>query len=442
MVELRQKLIKDKNQKVLDLPIVFGVLVILLSLGETSGSSITVYEQILGSLIIIVFFLTLFKFLTRRKVEIPKVMLYWILFGCLTIVNILLAIFNGVEVIWWFRRFFPIFTLLVFALFSFVELNSIKRIFIIYIILILVAVFGAIHSLIYFPYNNFSVISSFQNIRKFSGGYYNAFTLSLVFPFLFRHIKHHLWRVLIYLSFTIGFIGLFLSFTRTSWISSAISILFALYLLSKVKHKKCSLFPTLRRIAFITIVIMTIMGISLAYKNKIFLVSLVSHFNLINSLKSLSFQDRLFEAKGLLHTMFINPLTILSGNGFGAKFAYYCPNPFRETGIGWINTDYTHNYYLFLLFNTGIFGLSLFLTGWISLILRIRKVLIIFKDNSEWIGNYILIGIAASIINLLAASLTGPPLMNFVWGIYFGLLIGSGLNLAKIAQARLKGKLL
>jgi hypothetical protein len=429
MAELKQKLIKNKEQNTVSLLFIVGVFTLLLSLGEKEGHSITVYEQIYGSLVIVVFALSLIKFLINKNVEIPRTMLYWILFGCLAIVNVILAIFNGVTVIWWFRRFFPVFVLLTFALFSFVELKSIRRIFAMYIILVIAGLFKVIVSLIGLTSINLSTISSFQKIRGFSGGYYTIFTLSLIFPFLFIRNVRCLWKTLIYLSFTIALVGLFLSFTRTYWISSVIGLLFAFYLLSRIRERK-NLFNVTFQCIFIAIIIILV-GI-IIYRPLV--IDLFARANLSSGLHSLSFQDRLSEIKGIIHTISNNPLTILSGNGFGAKFTFYSVNPFSWGQFGWMSNDYSHNYYMYLLFDTGILGLSLFLAGWISLIIRIRKVLIIYRNTSKWIGKYLLIGIVTAIVSLLVASLTSSPLAHFIWANYFGILIGSAINLVSLMR--------
>ncbi len=56
-------MVDNKRQNVLNLPIVLSALIFLLSLGEGRSNEISIYEVILGSLIIIMFFLSLFKFL-------------------------------------------------------------------------------------------------------------------------------------------------------------------------------------------------------------------------------------------------------------------------------------------------------------------------------------------------------------------------------------------
>jgi len=145
----------------------------------------------------------------------------------------------------------------------------------------------------------------------------------------------------------------------------------------------------------------------------------------------LSFLDRVMELQGLWNSAVQNPFSILVGNGLGAKFTFYSPNPWSWGGTGWIENDYSHNYYAYIFWSTGLLGLSLFLLFWGSILRQASKIL---RPSSNILAglSYYLIGICTAVVNLLIASLTGPPLMSFKWAVYFGVLIGLALSIIRM----------
>lgn len=405
---------------------------ILVTLQESSPE-VTGFEILVGGILLANFFAGLIHFLLSRK-TIPKPLIYLFAFAAWASINIAIASANGVEWAWWFRRFFPILTLAMTTLTSMVAFRSVKQIRDAYITLITIGLLVVVQALVQIRSINIASIANLQHLRQYGGGYYSAFTLCLVFPFLFYHRSFRpAVRLLIIGCVGISFLGLILSFTRTYWISTFIALLFMVYLLSKAQHRPLVHYFT--QIAFIGGLIAVILRLVTPANVQAFIVSRILSIPLATS--RLSFQDRVTEIEGLWNSAIENPITVLGGNGLGAKFSFYSVNPWSWGGTGWIENDYSHNYYAYLFWSTGLVGLSLFLLFWGSL-LRQATRLLFRSSNASATFPYYLIGICTATVNLLVASLTGPPLMSFKWAVYFGVLVGLALNLIRLLQGAIR----
>jgi len=409
------------------------VSLILATLQEGSPE-VTAFEFLTAGVLVVVLFWGTIHFLITYSISRP--LLYFLGFLAWAGVNLVVALVNDVSLLWWFRRFFPVLTLPLTALASMVAFRTQKQIHAAFVMLLLIGVIIVLQALLQLRSVNLAVVTNLQDLRGYGGGYYSAFGLCLTVPFLFcRPRLRRPIRLLVICALAVFLFGLALSFTRTYWISTAVSLLFMIYILAQVRHVAFTLFlvrvvvPILLAIALLLWVEPTIGG---------FVVS--RGVSIFQAVQDLSFLDRIAELEGLWDSAFENPVTILGGNGLGAKFTFYSPNPFSWGGTGWIENDYSHNYYAYLFWSTGIVGLSLFLLFWGSMLSRAIKALL-YSTNARmnfpyynYINNYYLIGICTVTINLLVASLTAPPLMGFKWAVYFGILIGIALNLMRLQQ--------
>ena len=421
--------IQREGQRLVSPLILLVLLATAFSLLHEGSPELTSFEILTGGILSIIYIWGAIKFLILG-IKPPKALFYLLIFGLWAVLNVGLAVANGVELEWWFRRFFAAFSLPMIALVSFVEFRTFQRIRAMYVVLMLMGVIIVLVSLSELRFITINAITNLQYLRRYGGGYFSTFSLCLALPLLFHRPRFSsLQRLGLWLVVVISSLGLILSFTRTYWISTGVSLLFMVYLLGKDRRWHCT--RLLWRIAIIGGLGMAVLTMLVPPYIRSFVVSRVT--GIPAAFSGLSFQDRVYEAKGLFHTMLENPLTFGTGNGFGAKFTFYSVNPFSWGGVGWMSIDYSHNYYLYLLFTTGIIGLSLFLATWVKLFSSIRNFLIQTKNTAES-GKFFLIGIATTVLNLLIASLTGPPLVSFTWALYFGLLVGLALNLRHLPE--------
>ncbi|BER91397.1 O-antigen ligase family protein [Atrimonas thermophila] len=405
---------------------------LILATLQESSPEVTPLEILTACVFGVIFFLGLGQVLIFHK-GIPKPLFYLLGFlGCAGI-NVVVGLANGVDLLWWFRRFFPVATLPFAALASMAAFRSQKQLCTAFVTLVLIGVMCVLSSLFQLSSVDFAMITNLQDLREYGGGYYSAFGLCLVVPFLFGYLRpNRLIWFLVMCTSLLFFMGLIFTFTRTYWISTTISLLFMVHILVKLRRIKISVF-------LIWIVVPVFLGLAflfwVASSNVCeFVVSRVA--SIPRAFSDLSFVDRVMELRGLWNSAIQNPISLLGGNGLGAKFTFYSPNPWSWGGVGWIANDYSHNYYAYLFWTMGVIGLSLFLFFWGSLLRQVMKTLLCSSNVTANLV-YQLIGISTAAINLLITSLTVPALMNFKWAFYFGVLIGVALNLISHAVAEL-----
>lgn len=406
------------------LGILIFISLILATLQEGSPE-VTFFEFLTAGILSIIFFWGTTEFLASRR-SIPRPLFY--LFGFLVwaAVNFIIASNNGVELLWWFRRFFPVLTLPLTALASMSAFRSQRQVCAAYIALTFIGIMVVLHALFQIRSMNLTAITNLQALRKYGGGYYSAFGLCLMAPFLFRRprFRRSTW-LLVTGALFILFFGLVISFTRTYWISTAVALLFMVYLLARIRRITA---PAL--LFRITIPAMLVLALFLWITPPTIRSFVVARaVSMSKASNDLSVMDRFSELVGLWNSAIKAPISLLSGNGLGAKFTFYSVNPWSWGETGWVENDYSHNYYAYLLWSTGLVGLFLFLLAWGSMLRQMIKLLpSIFEAGHI---PYCIVGIGAATINLLVASLAAPPLMSFKWAIYFGVLFGLSLSISR-----------
>lgn len=401
---------------------------ILVTLQEGTPE-VTSFEIIVAGILGVILLWGISQFLISRN-NIPRPLFY--LFGFLVWsgVNVVIALTNGVDLLWWLRRFFPIPILSSMALVSMVTFRSQRQLRVAFVILTLIGFIFVFHTFSQIRFVGLEAITNLQDIRGYGGGYYSAFGCCLTAPFLFcrPRLKRLVW-LLIICALVVFTLGLILSFTRTYWISTTIAMILMTYLLARVRRVAIAVF--FARIAVLALLILALLLCVAPTNISGFVISRVTSIS--QAKDDLSFVDRISELQGLWDSATANPITLIIGNGLGAKFAFYSSNPFSWGGVGYMENDYSHNYYAYLFWSTGIIGLFLFLFFWASLLWQMIKTLCNTSNTSLKVPYY-LIGIYTATVNLLIASLTGSPLMGFKWAVYFGILIGIALNLMKLQQ--------
>lgn len=411
----------------------FVLVSLILATLQEGSPEISAFEFLTASVLAIVFFWGTIRFLILRG-SIPRPLFYLLGFLAWSAINVVIALSNGVEPLWWFRRFFPVLTLPLTALASMTAFRSQRQMRVAFVTLILIGLIVVLQALSQIRSVDLATIANLQDLRRYGGGYYSAFGLCLTIPFLFRRprLKRPTW-LLVTCALAIFFVVLVLSFTRTHWISTTVALLFMVYLLAQIRRVALPVLLAWVAVPTVLILAFLLWGTSTTISG--FVLSRVA--SIPRAFHDLSFVDRIMELQGLWNSATQNPVSILAGNGLGARFTFYSPNPWSWGGTGWIENDYSHNYYAYLLWSTGFVGLSLFLLFWGSLLRQTVKVLS-RSFNIHASLPYYLTAICTAVVNLLIASLTGPPLMSFKWAVYFGVLIGIALNLTKLLQTTTK----
>jgi hypothetical protein len=264
-------------------------------------------------------------------------------------------------------------------------------------------------------------VQDLQLLRKLGGNYFSVFAVTLALPLLVTAAGRRVipWTISA-LILAIGTLGLGISFTRTFWLATAVSTVILLAMLAWERRA-----DFWRLSVVMPFVIATVLAalVAIAPGNVIdFLVQRVSGLGHIQVVGSL--QERLYESRMALSAAVANPLGFIVGNGFGAQFAYEWVNPISGAVYGGLHLQYQHDYYVFLLFTSGVVGLLLFLSVWYSAFRALARQG--STRGSPLRTTLRLVALTAG-INVLIASLAAPPLMEYQWGTAFGLLLGAAL---------------
>lgn len=262
-------------------------------------------------------------------------------------------------------------------------------------------------------------VGDLQMLRHFAGDYSAPFVTVVALPFVLtddgRKVLPWPLGVLLLL---IGMAALGLSFTRTYWIATACSTAVLVVLMARYAPRD---FRRVLIAAPILLVVIILLLQRLPVNLLGFLTARASGLGQIGHVTS--FEERLRESHAVLTTVAKEPLTALVGAGFGATFVYEWVNPVSGVVEGLVATSYVHNYYVYLLFVSGIVGLGLFVAVWGSwgrAMLRTRP-----RD----VGTLALrLAAITAVVNLLVCSVATPQWMNYDWTAAFGLLAGAALS--------------
>lgn len=354
---------------------------------------------------------------SRTYVAIPQSMVWLLLLGLWSVGSIFPAVANGVDIISWGRRLFPFIVLVTVALVTFFSIRSREHLSLLYSSLIGVQIVAVLIPLIGLLSIDLSEFNNLQYLRNFGKGQHGGILISLLFPALvnFRRLNTVQQAIAVF-GFVIGGAGLLISFSRTMWIATAAAVGFTaiVYLYQY--------FPTVRTIfSYTVLAVIVVIFMYFLTPDRLRLFFLQRARSIPNALQTGSFQDRLFELRGLLTDAFTDPLMLIIGHGWGAEYSFYSVSQYSWGGIGWTMNAYSHNYYGYLLWSIGAVGLFFFLR-YCQLIFRdgIQKLL---NDKSDRNGIY-LFGCMAAVVSLLVSSLTAPLLYEVKWAVIFAIVFG------------------
>jgi O-antigen ligase len=395
---------------------------------ESDG--ISIYEVVMLSLILIGAFISILNTMrSYRSMSVSTTMFFLSIYLLIALLSGIWAVFSGVEVTWWIRRFVPI---LLFFLATIISSNdpfiksdiSVRHVISLQLYLLVIIVILALYP--YILSGSYGSIIHMQDIRQYGGGFYSAFLTTFLLPYiLLRRYSYFIGgKFFVLITFYIALGSLVMSYTRTYWVSTAISALL-IYLIGR----KIGLIKRTINIKSVFYVIISLFLILIVVPKTLIVLVKERILEIFQFNTDLSFLDRMSELKGIIDTSFDNPFKIFLGQGLGSKFTFYSVNPFSWGGTGWITNDYTHNYYAYIYFGLGIFGLLIFIIFWIYLFIKIYRFLIDHRYSVEL--KLLSISILGVCINLLVALNFAPPLASYEWNLIYGMVIGIFLYILK-----------
>lgn len=332
------------------------------------------------------------------------------------LLNVLVAWSNGIGPAEWLRAAFPQLVLPSFLVLGWLAAPSAAARRRLLTLLTLLGAAVIVASLVAVRSIRLEDVADLQFLRQFGGDFYAPFTATLAYATLFtRDGRRAQPLALTVLLLLVGGLGLAVSFTRTYWLSTALSLLVFAALLAR--HRRGEFTRVVIALPALGFVAATA-ALVLAPANVIELLGQRAG-DLADLGSVFSFRERLVESAAALEQASRNPLSFVVGNGLGARFSYDYVHPVSGIVYGGLDLQYIHNYYVYLVFTKGAVGLLLFVALWVSLLREARRVL---WAPSAGLDHVALAMFAAS-ANLLLASLTTPQFENFQWPMVFGLLL-------------------
>lgn len=257
-------------------------------------------------------------------------------------------------------------------------------------------------------------------LRGLGGEYYSVFATTLALPLILTAAGRRVVPSPISLTMlAIGIPGIVLTFTRTYWVATAASTVLLLALLARDRR------GDLGR-ATIALAILFLLASSLlaALPGNLAAFALDRLAGLANIGEVGSLQYRMAESAAVVATALEHPVSLLVGNGFGARYAYEWVNPVSGLPEGGLHLQYVHNYFVYVLFASGAIGLWLFGTVWYFVVKALLR-----RDGRRDPATLVLrLAVLTAGANVLISSVSTPRFLDYHWSAVFGLLLGAALD--------------
>jgi hypothetical protein len=257
-------------------------------------------------------------------------------------------------------------------------------------------------------------------LRGLGGEYYSVFTTVLALPLLVSAAGRLVapWPVSLAL-LSIGIPGIVLTFTRTYWVATAASTVLLVALLARERKGDLG-----RATLALVILVLLISSLLAALPGNLAVFALDRLTGLANIGEVGSLQYRLAESAAVMATALEHPVSLLVGNGFGARYAYEWVNPVSGLPEGGLHLQYVHNYFVYILFAAGAVGLSLFAIVWYFVARALLR-----RSRRQAPATVVLrLAVLTAGANVLLSSLSTPRFLDYHWAAAFGLLLGAALD--------------
>ena len=205
-------------------------------------------------------------------------------------------------------------------------------------------------------------------------------------------------------------VGIAATFARTFWVMAPAALAITAILMFRRRTLKAARLVLLAVLASIPVAVI----------GGVLFIALSTRVNTAG----LSGTQRVYESQAILATMRSDPRTFVAGAGFGARYQEAALDTGSlSDGLGTDTRDFSHNFYLQLLWNTGVLGLAAWLAALISW----------FRITGRSRSPHAM-GCFAAILTISLGSFTYHPFGDLGWDVLIGLLLGIGCRLAAGAQ--------
>lgn len=366
---------------------------------RSTSEEISVMDIISGLLYMVTLFVWFFWMIAVKREKLIRNIgdLIILFFFFVLILNSIVAVLNGVDILMWLREYL-LFTITLFY-FPVRYYFSNKRDLITLLVILSLAILIDDFVQYYFYYKKTftELVYVFQlgSSVRFSQTIYTA---AIAFGVLFAiYNKKFIYR-LYFIMFTVfTFAALILTFSRTFWVVALINVVIIFILVKKQQKIRILLYS-------FVIGLVIFAGVSILLKDKAdYLIKLVEkRFISTSELKrDPSVQTRLSEYSEVTHRI---EGALLGGNGMGKPFKYF------DTIKGYhITTYFVHNGYLYFAYRLGIpLALCFF---FVFLYHLFKSFFLIFKCKDDFYRT-LLIGVLCSLLLLLIANFSTTVFNN------------------------------
>ncbi len=356
---------------------------------------ITPVEVIFFIYLVILILSWFFQRIMVRKVHIIKEKsdYFLITFIAIAFLSFFPALISRLNMIHWFRELIPFITFFLYFMVK-TEVKNKRDIVFILLSLFSVSLYFSVSNIINFGklLSNIQYFWEIASSRQVLSEIFFTMSLILGLSFLFSSIPKKIKPFLI-IFIMITSVSLALTFSRGYWIASIFGT-FVLFILAN-KEEKLNFLKYLGVFTFISV---TFVSFYFGNLTEFVGISLMERFPSLKDIFSdISILNRLSETKGIFQSI---KYYFIAGAGLGAKFKY-----FNIIDYETVNTWYSHNAFLYLLFKLGIPGLIIYLLFYFSII---RYCIFFLRIKSNTIENSIAKGTAALLISMFFLSVSSP----------------------------------
>lgn len=397
-------------------------LTLVLAFFQRSTEEVRWNELGLALLVAAAFGASLFRIIVSKRLRGTAftVPLLTFVFGWLPL-NLMWAVANGVDLILALRRAAPLIAFGVVAITiaqlfrTLAELRLAYGLIVSGSLLLIIAGFPSIAKL---------DVIHFQEFRQLSGmmgGYYSLLGTTLLLPLAIT-TQNKFDRLVKGAGFLLVFIGMILSLTRSYWLVGIVSIFFM------------NMFIKLRRVTIIAIgflIFITVIAIKQPVLISVITKRLVDFTLLWNDPSVL---NRWQEIRGALEALLETPIVPLLGRGIGREFSFYSIDSFYPKGMGYVTTDYLHNFYIYLWLQLGLPGLVLLIYPIIIICIRGIKTRHFIPAGIRGLTA----GTVVCLLGFLAANIVAPPLLFIGAAVHLGAIAGISYILTRISEVTKK----
>lgn len=418
--------------------VVYGLVLVslVMSFLHRRTSGLATFELIIGSLLVVVVFICFLRY-TFVRIRIPKPIRYLAIFGIVVLLNYVVALRYGVSTVEWVRKAFLALLLPLFTIAS-LGVGSPKRLVGLYRLITVMCMAVVIYSILQIP-RDLSSLSRVSAIRGAVEGtslfipylaYASGFLVCMSFPVLMTERSARAGRGIraFYIGgFVLGNVGLVLSLSRTFWGATFAALVAMGIAISRGSTVRLRM----RLMTGVLGVVIVLGGVVAGTPLKRFVYQRTT---VLGS----TLDQRIHETVGVFSSMGEEPMSLLTGMGFGNEFRMYSVSRHASAGLGEIDRSYSHNHYVYLLWTTGIVGcgvMAAFLVSFWRVLLRGISASKLKSEHAT--AHSTLVGIFGASLIVAIASLTTPAFGMLTWVVVIGAMISIGCALERsvISQA-------